>query len=163
MRTSAAGSSTGVPLRLRGFTLLELLVVVSIIALTSAGVSLAMRDSADTRVAREAQRLAVLLESARAHAQTSGIAVYWRVAPGGFRFEGLPAGLLPEVWLHADTEVAAPTRLELGPEPLIARQSVQLRSGAQGSAAAGVRWTVATDGLHPFVATVSDAAPGARP
>ena len=62
MPTSAAGSSA-VPLSAaKGFTLLELLVVVAIIALATAGVSFALRDSQATQLEREAQRLAALLE-----------------------------------------------------------------------------------------------------
>lgn len=61
MPTSAAGSR-----RLRGFTLLELIVVIAIIAVATAGVSFAMRDSSAARLDREADRLAALLESARA-------------------------------------------------------------------------------------------------
>ena len=40
--------------------------VISIVALATAGVSMAMRDSSQTQLEREAQRLAALLESARA-------------------------------------------------------------------------------------------------
>lgn len=45
-----------------GFTLLELLIVIAIMAMATAGVSLAMRDNAQTTLERDAQRLAVLLE-----------------------------------------------------------------------------------------------------
>ena len=73
-----------------GFTLLELLVVISIMALATAGVGLAMRDGGQTQLEREAARLAALLESARAQSRAGGIPVRWRALPGGFRFEGLP-------------------------------------------------------------------------
>jgi general secretion pathway protein H len=55
-----------------GFTLLELLVVLAIAAIGSAGVELAMRDGTQNQLEREAQRLAALLESARAQSQLMG-------------------------------------------------------------------------------------------
>ena len=55
----------------RGFTLLELLVVVAIIAIASAGVSFAIRDSGATQLEREATRLAALLESGRGRKRSS--------------------------------------------------------------------------------------------
>ena len=54
----------GVQRRDCGFTLLELLVVVSIMALATAGAALALRDSAHTQLEREGERLAALLEAA---------------------------------------------------------------------------------------------------
>lgn len=75
-------------LRTRGFTLIELMVVVAIIAIGSAGVMFALRDSAATQLEREGLRLAALLESARAQSRASGEAVRWRTVEGGFRFEG---------------------------------------------------------------------------
>jgi general secretion pathway protein H len=51
--------------RQRGLTLLELLVVLAIIAISSAGVALAMRDNSQTQLEREAQRLIAKLEAAR--------------------------------------------------------------------------------------------------
>ncbi len=133
----------------RGFTLLELLVVVAIIAMASAGVTLALRDSADTQLEREAQRLAALLESARAQSRTSGRPVQWRVVEGGFRFDGLPPNTLPEQWLAPTTGVRGANVLQLGPEPIIGRQQVVLASSS--SPGRGLR--IATDGLRPFTVT----------
>lgn len=45
----------------RGFTLLELMVVISIMAIAAAGVSLSLRDSGQAQLEREAERLAALL------------------------------------------------------------------------------------------------------
>ena len=156
MRTSARGSEGPPRLRLTpprrprnlagGFTLIELLVVVAIIAIASAGVSFVLRDSADTQLEREAQRLAALLESARAQSRTSGRPVQWRAVAGGFRFDGLQPGALPEEWLAPTTEVRGTALLQLGPEPIIGRQQVVLGS----SELPGRSLRIATDGLRPF-------------
>ncbi len=130
-----------------GFTLLELLVVISIMALATAGVSLAIRDSGEQQLEREAQRLATLLESARAQARTNGALVVWRPLPQGFRFEGLPPNVkMPTQWLQTPVLVQPNTPVVLGPEPLIPRQSITL--SLPGSNSAPLR--LATDGLRPF-------------
>lgn len=149
----------------RGFTLLELMVVVSIIALATTAVSLSLPDANSDRLETEALRLSALLESARAQSRTSGVPVYWRATEQGFEFVGLSsrkeapnplAGM--RQWLQTDTraEVTRPagsTSLVLGPEPLIAAQQVQLRLGSQSL-------LLATDGLGPFaVAPFSETPP----
>ncbi len=48
--------------RARGFTLLELMVVVAMIAITTAVVAFAIPDPSSTRLEREAARLIALLE-----------------------------------------------------------------------------------------------------
>ncbi len=129
-----------------GFTLLELLVVISIMALATAGVSLALRDGGQTQLEREAARLAALLESGRAQSRGTGVPVRWRADAQGFRFEGLPAGTLPTQWLDAGTTVRGPATLQLGPEPLIGPQQVLLTHQAHPERTL----RVATDGLRPF-------------
>lgn len=139
MRTSVPGSS-------KGFTLLELLVVVAIMALATAGVSLALRDTAGAQLDREAMRLAALLESARAQSRARGVPVRWYPTETGFRFEGLPPETLPEHWLAEGIQVQPAPPVVLGPEPIIGPQAVVLSSAALS----GNSLRVATDGLRPF-------------
>ena len=148
MPTSAPGSRTCAPLqRTAGFTLIELMVVVAIIAIAAAGVSFAVRDSAGAPLDRDAQRLAALLESARARSRLSGLPVRWVAqAEGGFRFEGLPRDALPQGWLDAHTQVVGRGVLVLGPEPVIPPQAVVLVDGEHPDHVL----RIATDGLRPF-------------
>ena len=132
-----------------GFTLLELLVVITIMALATAGVGLALRDGGQTQLEREAARLAALLESARAQSRSIGVPVRWRALPQGFRFEGLPPSAqaaLPHQWLDAGTGVRGQAVLQLGPEPLIGPQQVLITH--QSHPERSLR--IATDGVRPF-------------
>ena len=151
MPTSAAGSKRP-PALPQGFTLLELLVVVALIAVATAGVSLSLRDSAHSALQRDAERLAVLLETGRAQARANGLPVVWRTqdntpnALQSFVFEGLPPPGLPQNWLAPSTRAIPGTAITLGPEPLIEPQSVAL-SAPQSP---GQTLWVVTDGLRPF-------------
>lgn len=159
MPTSAAGSNTA-PRRAphgSGFTLLELLVVIAIIAFATAGVGLAMRDSGQATLDREAERLTALFESARAQSRASGSSVQWRPTPEGpvpFVFDGLTSNNLPNGWLSDgpivaqvyDAYGAASIALRLGPDPIIAAQQVLLVM--PGTPERSIR--IGTDGLRPF-------------
>jgi general secretion pathway protein H len=154
MRSSAPtlgirrSSLTGPRRRALGFTLLELLVVISIIAIGSAGVVFAMRDSAQTALEREGDRLVALLEAGRALSRTSGQVMRWRDTPEGFLFEGANANKLPSGWQSPQSAVQwdagpNPHILTLGPEPIIDAQALTLINE-------GRSLRIATDGLRPF-------------
>ncbi|MBX9818118.1 MAG: prepilin-type N-terminal cleavage/methylation domain-containing protein, partial [Burkholderiaceae bacterium] len=111
----------------QGFTLLELLLVVAIIAMASAGVAFALRDAGQSRLDREAQRLAALLEGARAQSRSRGVTVRWRNAPPGFAFDGLPNdSALPTAWDYPETSAYSASPVVLGPEPIIGAQQIRL-------------------------------------
>lgn len=145
MPTSAAGSKSSVHAA-RGFTLIELMVVVALIAVATAGVSLSLRDQADNALERDAQRLAAVLEATRAQARASDAYALWRPLEGGFVVQGLPAPQPPQSWLSDQTRVQIANPIVLGPEPLIAPQQILLFAAQQPQR----RLWVATDGLRPF-------------
>ncbi len=154
--------------RQRGLTLLELLVVLAIIGFAMAGVSLSLRDSGQTQLEREAQRLVAHLEAARAQSRTSGVAQAWRITSQGYEIVSMPAAAgAPQrqaTWLNASTQAhiqplskaagSAPTPdvVVLGPEPIILPASITLSvsASATNTARATPSLRIATDGLTPF-------------
>lgn len=131
-----------------GFTLIELLVVIALIAIGTAAVSFSLRDSVQTLLERDAERLAALFESARARSRASGMPVKWYPQTtdnnsSGFVFDGLPNHTLPGKWLSPQIQVAPNSLVILGPDPIIGPQSVQLRMRDS-------QLWVSTDGLKPF-------------
>ena len=159
--TSAPGSDglSGAhpPSRSAGFSLVELLVVLLLIALVSGLASLALRDGGQAALEREALRLSALLEAGRAEARASGVAVRFELASPGsdvaFRFVGLPPESLPAGhWLDPEVKarIDGARALRLGPEPLIGAQRITLTLGDRER-------VLATDGLAPF--SVQDPAP----
>ena len=151
MPTSVPGNRTAAavgraPARFAGFTLIELLVVVAIIAIASAGVMFALRDGEAQALDREARRLSALFESARAQSRAAGVAVVWQAQAGGFRFQGLPQGALPDRWLDDGTLVLEGSPVVLGPEPVIGPQAVVIGS----SRTPGRTLRIVTDGVRPF-------------
>ena len=139
----------------RGFTLLELLIVIAIMAIATAGVGLALRDASDSQLEREAQRLAVLLESARAQSRMTATAVRWRPTATSFAFDGLaPDSSIPTGWLGQDVRAAGAGAVLLGPEPVIGPQRIRLVSLSQPTHSV----TLATDGVRPFAVLAHSAA-----
>lgn len=138
--------------RASGFTLIELMVVVALIAIASAVTSLALRDPAATQLEQEGARLVALLEAARTEARASGLSASWQplVAEDGtseFRFKGLPPSVdEPTHWLASGVTASIPgaRAVLLGPEPMIGAQRIVLHLDDK-------TLTLRTDGLGPFV------------
>jgi len=137
-----------------GFTLIEVLVVLAIMAVATAGVVVSLRDGASTVLEREAQRLGALMESARAQSRMSASPVRWHVTPTGFIFEGLPGTALATTWLSNDVRSDRVGDVVLGPEPIIGPQQIALISVSDPTRSL----ILATDGVHPF-AVRTDANP----
>ena len=135
----AAGTATA-----GGFTLLELLLVVALIAMVGTGVAFSLRETGVQQLEREAQRLVALLDAARAQSRATGVAVVWRADAQGFEFVGMqPAAVAPTPWLAPGMAVQEARTLVLGPEPIIGRQQIDL-------VLEGRSLRIGTDGLRPF-------------
>jgi general secretion pathway protein H len=136
----------------RGFTLIELMVVLAIIAIAAGLVIVALPDRDQDRLNEEAERLGALLEAARTEARASGVVVGWAPAApqasdgADFRFAGLPKeSTLPTRWLSpgVSAEVVGARSVALGPEPVLPPQRIVLRLADR-------RVVLASDGLAPF-------------
>lgn len=81
MRTSARGNSE------RGFTLIEMLVVVVIIAIAASMVSLSVASSSDRTLRADAERLVDAFSVAQSEARSDGRTIRWSADEQGWSFE----------------------------------------------------------------------------
>lgn len=72
--------------RRRGFTLIEMLVVVAIIGVLTTAVALTIRSDPRREAVADAQRLALLLEAAQIEAQAGRRQLAWSASPDGYGF-----------------------------------------------------------------------------
>ncbi|QRQ87571.1 GspH/FimT family pseudopilin [Cupriavidus oxalaticus] len=97
------------PLRPRGFTLLELLVVMVIAGIVISLVAINASPNERGRVLDDGQRIARLFELAQEEAQLGARPIAWEGDAGGWRFlESTPNG-----WIPMRTDVFAPGRWRL--------------------------------------------------
>jgi len=129
--------------------LLELLIVIAVIALGTAGVALAMRDSTQTQIDREALRLSALLDAARSQSRASGKAVIWQAYVDeknepAMRWQGQShKEPIPTAWLDSKISVETNRPVVLGPDPVIAPTRIRLTLGSQSR-------DVVSDGVGAF-------------
>jgi general secretion pathway protein H len=114
---------------------------VAIVAIASVGVTLSMRDSAQSQLETEAQRLTAVLESARAQSRASGAPVRWRATATGYTLNNKP-----QTWASPGISASSDQPLVLGPEPIIAPQRVRLWVTDQAQRSV----VIFTDGVRPF-------------
>lgn len=76
------------PSQSSGFTLVEMMVVLSLVALVSGLVALGVRPSPQQQLLREGERLALWLEAVRSHARGQGHGVQVRVDASGHTCRG---------------------------------------------------------------------------
>lgn len=112
----------------RGFTLLELMVVLVIIGICTAGIGLGLGSLLDParQLRQEGERLAQRLQVARDEARIDGRPLRWQADATGYRFSRLEGSrwvtverddlLRPQKWQAAGIAVQPTTAIELSPE-----------------------------------------------
>ena len=124
-----------------GFTLVELLVAIGVLAVAASVVALSVRGAGERRLEHESARLAALFGIAHSEARISGRALVWEADLQGYRFRLLEQGLAPD-WrdeaLRArrwpfEVHHLEGARIVFGREPLLEPAAVMLGT-AEGDA-----------------------------
>ena len=134
-----------------GFTLIELMVVLLVLALSSSLVVMGMRDTSQQTLEREADRLINVLEAARAQARGNGTALVWQSDERGYAISALTSPELQQPfqpWYTPGTR-SEPSSWVISAEPV--QSAVRLTLLMES--APNARLSVATDGAASFKVT----------
>lgn len=143
----------------RGFTLLELLVVLVIVAVSASLAMLALPPTNRNALDQDAAQLAALMDAARSYAAAVQAPVRLEKTETGYQFIGIVSGnwqvlegeLRPRSFLTSGATLsAAKDGVLLGPEPVGEPLKLGIVLGAEGRA-------VSSDGASPFFVQMQDA------
>jgi general secretion pathway protein H len=147
MRTSVPGISD----RARGFTLLEVLVVLAILVVVAATVTVSVAPAESRRIDEEGARLAALFRLAQDESRVRSREVVWRADRRGYRFDvaGRTEARAGDDPLRARAwpfpiDAVTPAEVRFGREPLLTAVDVRI-------AMPGRTLTVAIDALGQAV------------
>ena len=130
-------SSLFPPSRLsRGFTLLELLVVIVIMGIAAGVVTLSVAPSADRLLNDEGKRMVALFRLAQEEARAQGRPIAWEADIQGYRFltedkvrDGADDPLRPRAWPVEVSGILAP-QIVFGAEPLLPPARIRIDTEA---------------------------------
>jgi len=88
-------------MRRHGYTLIELLIVITIVGIGASAVILSVRGNETRRLGEDADRLGALFRMAQGEARVSGRALLWEADLGGYSFR----------WVEPSTEILLPEEL----------------------------------------------------
>ena len=131
-----------------GFTLIELMVVLLVLALSSSLVVMGTRDTAQQTLEREADRLINVLETARAQARSNSTALLWQSDARGYSISALTNPDIQQAfhtWYLPGTR-SEPSSWVISAEPV--QSAMRLNLLIDG--APNLRMSIATDGAASF-------------
>lgn len=133
--------------RPRGYTLVELLVVMVLLGVAAGAVTLSVAPSEERRVTGEFERLGALFRLAQNETRITGRPVTWEADAAGYRFRrgdtvlgaAGDEALRPRLWPFAVSRIDAPA-VVFGREPLLDRTQFDIAASARA-------WRVTIDAL----------------